>query len=211
MSSSSPPFVVKLYRLFLVYLGANFPRFIKAETWDEQYKRGDWDVLNTDTVQMGHHMVVLGYTLRARPNPRILDVGCGAGPLFEYVKRIGMPFEHYYGVDISKEATDRANKLAAGAPNVEFHAADAQEFSTDQKFDAIIFNEVAWYFKDAGATLLKYAGFLREGGVIIVSMYDIRPGRLMWASVANHFDTVDQTQVKSSLHTWNVRLLQKRA
>jgi 2-polyprenyl-3-methyl-5-hydroxy-6-metoxy-1,4-benzoquinol methylase len=207
--SSSPPFVVKLYRLFMVYLGANFPRFIKAETWDEQYARGDWDVLNTDTVQMGHHMVVLGYVLRARPNPRILDVGCGAGPLFEYVKKIGMPFEHYLGIDISKEATDRANKIATA--NSEFQPANAEEFRSDQRFDAIIFNEVAWYFKDPGATLVNYANMLREGGVLIVSMYDILPARSMWTSVARHFDTVDAFQVKNSFHTWNVRLLAKRA
>jgi 2-polyprenyl-3-methyl-5-hydroxy-6-metoxy-1,4-benzoquinol methylase len=207
---SSTNVVVRFYRLFLVYLGANFPSLVKAKDWDEQYARGDWDVLSTDTVQMGHHMVVLGFLQRTRRNPRILDVGCGAGPLFEFVTRLGLPFERYLGIDISSEATKRASQLPTPGGS-EFQAADAQEFTTDEKFDAIIFNEVAWYFKDAGAVLARYAGFLREGGVMILSMYDILPARSMWRSVDRHFDTVDAIQVKNKFHTWNVRLLAKRA
>ena len=206
--SSAANFLVKGYRLFLVYLGALFPRFLSAQTWDHQYARGDWDVLSTDGVQMGHHMIVLGYVLRSRASPRILDVGCGAGPLYEYVQRLGLPFESYVGIDISAEAIQKARRLATG--NTRFEAADAQEFNPEETFDAIIFNEVAWYFKDPGEVLSRYAQRLREGGVIILSMYDMLPARAMWASVDRRFKTVDSVQVKSSIHTWNVRLLAKR-
>jgi predicted TPR repeat methyltransferase len=206
--SSGTSFVVSLWRLILVYIGALFPRLVKAETWDHQYERGDWDVLSTDTVQMGHHMVVIGYLLRAGTNPRILDVGCGTGPMFEYVRKVGLPYEHYHGVDISAVAIKRAQEL--GGVNATFEAADAQEFTTDQKYDAIVFNEVAWYFKDPGATFARYATYLREGGVLIVSMYDIIPGKLMWMSAKRHFRIVDSTQIRAGIHTWNVRVLAKR-
>lgn len=192
-------------KVLRVLFGAFFPHRVKPEQWEQEWAAGDWDWLSFDTEQMGHHMAVLGFLLRTRQNPRILDVGCGAGPFYEYVQRIGMPFERYLGVDISAEAVKKAAKLGGIA---EFRAADAATFTTDEKFDAIIFNEVAWYFKDPGEVLLRYSGYLREGGVLILSMFNILPALRMWRSVDRRLKTLDVVHVKSRKgYKWQVRLL----
>jgi 2-polyprenyl-3-methyl-5-hydroxy-6-metoxy-1,4-benzoquinol methylase len=196
-------------RVIRVLFGALFPRFVKPESWDRDYAAGEWDWLSTDTEQMGHHMAVLGFISRARKNPRILDVGCGAGPLYDYVQKIGMPTERYLGIDISAEAVKKAAQLGGHA---EWQAHDAAEFTTDEKFDAIVFNEVAWYFKDPGEVLARYSTYLRDGGVLILSMFDVLPARSMWRSVFRRFEIADEVQVKSKKgHRWNVRLLTKKA
>ncbi|HEX6239558.1 MAG TPA: class I SAM-dependent methyltransferase, partial [Polyangiales bacterium] len=146
--------------------------------------------------------------------------GCGAqdrgDDAFVSETEIRDRIEH----ELGREASVAQVAQAAGMPleraqelegvNTTFEAADAQEFSSDQKYDAIVFNEVAWYFKDPGATIARYATMLREGGILIVSMYDIIPGKLMWRSAKKHFRFVDSTQVRVGLHTWNVRMLAKR-
>ena len=73
--SNSP----RLSTLISTYFSFYFRNLASAQHWDAQYKAGDWAGLRSDPGQMGHHMVVLGYTLRAGPNPRILDVGQGPG------------------------------------------------------------------------------------------------------------------------------------
>jgi hypothetical protein len=78
--SNSP----RLSTLASTYLSFYFRGLSSPQRWDEQYKAGEWAGLRADPAQMSHHMVVLGYTLRAGANPRILDVGCGSGGWLDY-------------------------------------------------------------------------------------------------------------------------------
>jgi SAM-dependent methyltransferase len=190
-------------------LASLFPKLVTGKTWDREYARGDWDLLETDQEQLAHYLIVLGYLLRTRTNPRILDVGCGTGRLLELIERIGMPFERYLGVDLSNEAVKRAR--ARAIVNSDFVTANASDFSTTERFDAVVFNEVIYYFSKPAELVSRYAEFLREGGVLIASMYKLPPIRFFWKEIDGIFQTVDVTWVRSrNNHEWQIRLLEKR-
>ena len=95
------------------------------------------------------------------------------------------------------------------AARCHFEAADAQEFTTEKTFGAFVF-EWPGISRIPVRSLARYAQRLREGGVISLSMYDMLPARAMWTSMNRRFKTLDAVQIKSSIHTWNVRLLAKR-
>ena len=75
---------------------------------------------------------------------RILDVGCGEGPLLEPLRQLGVG--RYLGIDVAETVIERAQKLADR--NTRFLAADAESYTTDERFDAIVFNESLYYFED---------------------------------------------------------------
>ena len=200
--SNSP----RLSTLVSTYFSFYFRSLASAEHWDEQYKAGDWDGLRSDPSQMGHHMVVLGYTLRAGSNPRILDVGCGSGGWLEYIQRAGMPYERYLGIDVSTEGIELARPLADA--RTEFAVcADGATYTPTERYDAIVFNEVVWYFKNPGEVLARYAQHLTDRGVLIVSLYQLMSALPRWWSIDRHFHTVDKVQVQSQFHKWQIRLL----
>jgi SAM-dependent methyltransferase len=183
-----------------------FPKLVTGEIWDREYSRGDWDSLFSDD-QLAHYLIILGYLLKADASAHLLEVGCGAGRLFELIKRVG--FGSYLGLDISQEAIARARALAVGQSS--FEVADAYSFSTDQRFDVIIFNEVAYYFKKPAEVLLRYAGFLRNNGLMIVSMYEFFPAWFVWRRLDRVFNTLDTTRVQNRKgQKWQIRLLSKR-
>ena len=179
------------------------PKLVTGEVWDREYRRGDWDRLFSDD-QLAHYMMVLGYLMKIPSPAHILEVGCGAGRLFELIKRVG--FASYLGIDISAEAINRATVHAVETSR--FEVADAYTFCPDRQFDVVIFNEVAYYFKNPADVLQRYAGFLRENGFMIVSMYEFFPARLVWRRVGRVFRTVDTARVQNSKgHKWQIRLL----
>ena len=189
-------------------ISALFPRLVTGQVWDREYARGDWDMLFGDD-QLAHYMTVLGYLMKCSASPQILEVGCGAGRLFELIKnRVG--FEGYLGLDISQEAINRAKTLAV--EHSAFEVADAYTFSTDKRFDVIIFNEVAYYFKKPADVLLRYTNFLRENGFIIVSMFEFLPTWFVWRRLDRVFKTVDKSRVSNHKGLkWEIRMLSPRA
>ncbi len=195
-----------LFRAVFWALSALFPSLVTAKTWDREYAQGDWDCLYSDE-QLGHYMIIVGYVLRVRKTARILEVGCGSGRLLELLGRVG--FEHYLGVDLSEEAIAQARALEV--PHSAFQVADACSFSTQERFDVIIFNEVVYYLKNPAEVLLHYAGLLREDGAIVVSMFDFVPSRRIWPQIDQTFETLDTNRVENRKgQKWEIRLISKR-
>ena len=88
----------RLFRPFFWVLAVFFPNIVTEETWNREYRRGDWDLLDSDD-QLAHNLIVLGQVMNASKRTRILEVGCGSGRLLQLLQRIG--FERYLGIDIS--------------------------------------------------------------------------------------------------------------
>jgi len=179
------------------------PKLITGEVWDREYQRGDWDMLFSED-QLAHYMMVLGYLMKTKHPAHILDIGCGAGRLFELIKRVG--FASYLGIDLSPEAIKRAQ--AHVVEGSRFEVADAYTFSTDAQFDVVIFNEVAYYFKKPAEVLLRYSRFLRENGFMIISMYQFLPASWVWYRIGRGFRTLDSSRVQNRKgQKWQVRMV----
>ncbi len=191
---------VSTFRSTLVTL---FPSLNSGAVWNREYARGDWESLHSED-EFSRYAIILGHVLRLPGPVALLDVGCGSGRLLQLVARFA--FERYVGVDISAEALERARTL--GNAKAEFALSTAEAFSTEGRFDVIVFNEVAYYLRSPGEVLSRYRQYLRPGGILVVSMFDCLPASLAWRTLARTFDSVESTRVvNTKKRAWNVRLL----
>jgi SAM-dependent methyltransferase len=98
---------------------------------------------------------------------RILDAGCGAGPLFAALRDRGAVVT---GVDASAEMLELArDRLGADA---DLHVADLANPLPfpDDAFDDVVASLVLHYLKDWGPTLTELRRVLTPGGRLIISV-----------------------------------------
>jgi trans-aconitate methyltransferase len=89
--------------------------------------------------------------------------------------------------------------------------ADAASFTTNEKFDAIIFNESLYYFQDPVRVVERYMGFLASYGIIIVSMEVARNRVVIWNAIGTVLKAIDEATVFNSVGLgWRVKALAKR-
>jgi SAM-dependent methyltransferase len=112
--------------------------------------------------------------------PRVLEIGCGAGELFEHleVDRSG-----YLGIDFSRSMLDAFSRRH---PDVRVQLGEADTFSTKERFDLVIVNNVVQYCAPwtTYACLRNCADALDEGGRIFVGNVPHRGLRLAMLSGA---------------------------
>jgi ubiquinone/menaquinone biosynthesis C-methylase UbiE len=110
--------------------------------------------------------------LELRRNIRGLDVACGAGfPLIELAWVHG-PSSHFTGVDVWKEALDRARRKIAyhGMTNVDVQQADAVAMPFgDESFDLITSNLGINNFDDPPAAIRECHRVARPGARIVLT------------------------------------------
>lgn len=135
--------------------------------WEDQYRGGAWDFLHRPDERPRYR--ALADLLRdLDPASTLLDVGCGDGLLFEEL--VATDIAGYTGVDLSREAVDRAEGRIAD-PRARFVAADGEAYVPDRAYDAVVFNESLYYFRNPLATVERYLPFLTGNGRLVVSMY----------------------------------------
>jgi len=100
-------------------------------------------------------------------------VGCGDGLLRGYISGV------YTGIDGEQEAITLAKDTWGDG----FICADAVTWAANQRFDAVVLNEVLYYIEDQPAFLAKYFAMVAPNGIMVVSIYD-KPTRL-WEKNAN--------------------------
>ncbi len=163
-------------------------------SWDSQYIRGEWDHM-ADLNQLGRYSIIIGYLRMFKRGGSILEVGCGDGLLQE--KLVRSDFSKYVGFDISTEAIKRASKKAG--ENVQFISNDMQTYDTDEIFDAIIFNESVYYVGDSKIIdlLKKYKRYLKDDGILIISMLQHRRSNNIWRIVDLVFSPIDGTTIRN--------------
>lgn len=172
--------------------------------WEQQFAGGFWDKLDS-AAQLAHYAVIFGYARHfAGERGRILDVGCGHGTLYGWFR--DSPIAAYHGIDISEIAIARAQQRAR--PTARFEVAGFEQWTTTERFDAVIFNESIYYAKRPLDELRRYAGFVADDGVLIVSM--VRSS-MTWAiarAMRRQFVTVHATIVQNEDgESWEVRVL----
>ncbi|MFC1620005.1 class I SAM-dependent methyltransferase [Candidatus Neomarinimicrobiota bacterium] len=173
---------------FLSYLP--FSTTASKEEWDLQYSVGGWDQLN-EIKELAHYSIITGYCTHLKPDGAILDIGCGEGIL---AKRLPPDnFSSYVGIDISREAILRAEKVQN--EKVAFVCDDAMNYTPERSFDLIIFSECLYYFKQSVDTMRRYEKYRSEKGYIIVSMVSTPRSKRIWKAIGRSFKPIDETRV----------------
>ncbi|HEY3743675.1 MAG TPA: class I SAM-dependent methyltransferase [Bryobacteraceae bacterium] len=125
----------------------------------------DWDV---ERYEAGHSYVwtfgrgVIEW-LKPQAGERILDAGCGAGPLSAEIASSGATV---LGVDSAPAmiAQARLNYPKARYPNLEFALADLTSFSATDSFDAVFSNAALHWVRPPELAAQRLAAALRPGG-----------------------------------------------
>jgi SAM-dependent methyltransferase len=118
---------------------------------------------------------------------RVLDAGCGSGPLSAWLVEHGAA--QVFGFDASREMVRVA--LGRGLPNASFAVADLAEpldFLADDAFDLVVAGLVMHYLRDWVAPLRELRRVLRPGGALVCSTH--HPARdLELSTTGDYFAT----------------------
>jgi 2-polyprenyl-3-methyl-5-hydroxy-6-metoxy-1,4-benzoquinol methylase len=171
---------------------------VSREIWESQYRDGRWTFLQ-ELEQVTRYSVIAGYIHALARTGALLDVGCGEGILLD--RLAAQDFCKYVGIDISQAAVELARKRHSDRSA--FFQADAEHFLPTESFDAIIFNEVLYYFTDPLAVAQRYSSRLRPGGVLISSLYmDSERARATARLLKRALPIIDEAKVRTHRDTW---------
>jgi SAM-dependent methyltransferase len=173
----------------------------RATRWNTEYAAGGWQRLrNLD--ELAHHAVLAGYFARLKPGGTLLDVGCGEGLFQEQLRGC---YARYVGTDFAepvRQAAVRSNDTTR------FVEADMNDFTTSERFDAIVFNESIYYHHDPIAGLLRYEQFLEPEGVFLVSMHGKPKNEALWAALGRRYIAMDSVTMQNARGTsWTTKVL----
>ncbi len=144
-----------------------------AKGWDERYNN-----VQTlfDHIMQNRRDYAVGCCLKYSDSSiKVIDVGCGAGPLIEKLQ------EHGYdpvGLDYSKDMLFLAKERCKGKnKNPRFLRGDCEELPfDDNQFDMVISLGVISYIKNDMKALAEIHRILRPNGIVILSVRNtLRP------------------------------------
>jgi SAM-dependent methyltransferase len=112
------------------------------------------------------------------PGMQVLDLGCGAGDISMLAAELVGPTGFVTGIDLDPAVLALARQRAqdSGLTWSRFERGDAANFTTTERFDAVVGRFVLMYQADPVATLRHVASFLATGGLIVVQEPDFRVG-----------------------------------
>lgn len=179
--------------------GNRVPRSI----WEKQFSKGVWDYLYSDNEKQ-HYQIITGYVKHYAQAPSLLDIGCGQGVLYHYLRENNNSFE-YFGIDISKQAIEIGKKEFAEA---NFSQLDFDREKLDGKFDVIVFNETLYYFNRPLKTIEKVIRHnLRSNGYLIISMCDYIGHDVIWEKLTKHHKPLKMDTVENQIgQKWKIAL-----
>lgn len=96
---------------------------------------------------------------------RVLDIGCGSGLLSKEMVANGFCGE-IVGVDLAKDAL----KIASASLKGEFICEDAEVFTSQESFDAIVSNFVFQWFENPAFQIERYANMLKKKGIAALAL-----------------------------------------
>ena len=125
---------------------------------------------------------------------RILDAGCGSGPLFAELRDRGAAVS---GIDSSTGMLELARRRLGGKADLQ--AADLRDPLPfpDGAFDDVIASLVLHYLRDWGPTLAEFRRVLKDGGRLIVSVdhpFTIHASQRADGEETDYFATYDRIE-----------------
>jgi SAM-dependent methyltransferase len=184
------------------------PRVLSPTAWDQEYSAGKWQFLDRLSEE-AHHLVIASYLSGLDRAERILDVGCGEGYFTPVLRKFR--YGQYIGIDTSSVAIAAAQRHADA--KTRFQAVPGDEYTTTDRFDAIVFNETLNYFADPVGTIEHFSKFLAKDGVFVISLslVGFRNGILklgIWQDIQARLNVRDETTIYRPDGTaWIVKVL----
>ncbi len=167
------------------------PQRVSPDAWDREYRAGAWSYLS-GIENVAGLAAVMGYCQHLAPRT-ILDAGCGEGLLAAKLRLLA--YDHYLGLDISREAIARATQTLGDA-RTRFDVTDLHSFESGRQFDVIIFNQSLYYLSEPQGVLSRYAAMLAPKGHIIISMADMPRTRVLWPLVEQALKPLDMMDTR---------------
>jgi trans-aconitate methyltransferase len=164
--------------------------------------------------QRARHWIVAGAIAELpMARPRVLDVGCGCGTTYACLRRRGVA---YHGIDLSPAAVAAARARAAADPDATFEVADFERFAAAPVYDAVVLNEVLYYFpiQHVAGVIEKALGLLdHPAGVLVVSMSDNLKARLAWRACRALPESVRSVTLKARARSsrWTIAAFPRQA
>ncbi len=194
----------QLYRVLRAKLGLGSP--VAPQIWNRQFGAGEWDFLE-GADESAHYEAIVALYKRFCDQELILDIGCGNGVLFKYLKEKGsLPPSLYHGIDLSSAAIAICQRKY---PEAHFAHCDfdSDEAALEKRAGVIVFNETLYYFSKPLQTLKKaQAKHLKRGGHFIISMCEYPGHDQLWTSIEACYERLDrQTVTNQKGQVWSVR------
>ncbi len=183
------------------------------EWWDEEFRSRKWDLLKA-TQELPRYGVLYAYMKDLGRAISLLDVGCGEGLILNLCEREWLA--KYWGLDLSQTAL---NNIQGVLPNDRLVCSPLESFTTEEKFDVILFNEVLYYTAEPESHLERFRNYLNRGGVFLISMhqksgwfsYNNRCIRSVWRFIRKAgWKTIDEVLIRNIPHkaSWKIVLIQ---
>lgn len=151
-----------------------------GDLWAEEWRRTDrtFGPIDDDLIEVAAARVTEG------AEPRILDIGCGAGTTsLSLAKRL--PRASITGIDLSAALLDVARSRAADVPRCRFEQGDASCWSGEVHFDLLVSRHGVMFFADPVAAFAHLRSLTRPGGGVIFSCFK-SAAENVWASGLAH-------------------------
>ncbi len=172
---------------------------VAREAWDEQYREGRWATLRSAD-EIARYSVIIGFLEHLAAARSILDVGCGEGILRDLLGP--GRYSAYEGIDLSTVAVETARRRASAADR--FEVADAATFVPAGTFDAVVLNESLYYLDDPRGQARRYLGFVRPGGLLLVSMFHSARTAAILRALEGDLELVDRVRVTGRKGAWAI-------
>jgi len=139
-----------------------------ADQWDRMY-RDDTQRLDEYNFRLRRDFTVRQVLAAARPGARVLDLGCGAGPVITELRGAGL---ECVGADYSGDMLEFARQRLQSRSLDPAGLVRCDGRSTpfpDASFDVVVCLGVISYVEDYEAVLREIRRLLRPGGTVIIS------------------------------------------
>ncbi len=171
-----------------------------------RYGHGGWARLQR-AEERGRYSVIVDLLAQVARDGTVLDVGCGEGLLFHRFRVHG--YSRYVGIDISEAAV--ATLGAHQDERTQFMVGDAAIYVPTEQFDAIVFNEVLYYFPEPMAAFERYAAAVNPSGALIISTWLGSPrARAILRALKRVFVTVEEVKDPQTKTSWLLTVLKAR-
>lgn len=184
-------------------------RPVPREVWEQQYRNGEWDYLESDD-EAAHYQAIAQFYEQHAAGRSVLDIGCGTGVMYRFLTATGsMPPYRYTGIDLSAAALEQGTQRD---PYADYRQADYSSESIEGRFGCIIFNETLYCFENPLTILDRCAREnMEHHAVLIISMYGDHHDSI-WDGIARHHAVLDETEVKNARQVrWKIKVIRPHA
>jgi len=176
--------------------------------WNQSYEEGHWTFLDSPQQSPRHYVIAGMLASLGEAGSHVLDVGCGTGALLPH---LGSNVVRYVGIDLSSEAIRLCNERRDSCRDHAFIETAFEEYSPGECFDAIVFNEMLYYYSmsEIPAIIDRARNLLtRPTGTIIVSIHNRSLKRYhVWRRLQSCLVPAESTEITDmeSGSSWRIR------